>query len=84
MLLTSDTLPERVDYEDSDVSFEDFDTYEHDLEPIRRNNGPSVNRAVAPTNMRKVVEGKDALLALRKLKYWHLRILPNHLFQLAF
>ena len=37
-------------------------------EPIRRNSGPSVNRAVAPTNMRKVVEGNDALLALRKYK----------------
>ena len=31
-------------------------------EPIRRNSGPSENRVLPPTNMKKVVEGNDALL----------------------
>ena len=29
-------------------------------EPIRRNSGPSENRVLAPTNMKKIVEGNDA------------------------
>ena len=38
----------------------DFSSYAE--EPIRRNSGPSENRVLAPTNMKKVVEGNDALL----------------------
>ena len=38
-------------------------------EPIRRNSGPLENRVLAPTNMKKVVEGNDALEILKYFSF---------------